>query len=152
MTKENLVAPVSVDKIPRRKRLLSLQFLCSFCGQDSMPKENLVAPVSVFFLWTRFHSERKSCRSSFCVLSVDKIPRRKRLLSLQFLCSFCGQDSMPKENLVAAVSVFVLWTKLHCERESCRSSFPPRPETRQLNHIYLFISRVTLSGAVLTMG
>jgi len=107
---------LSVDKIPCQKRILSLQLLCSFCGQDSMPKENFVAPVSVFFLWTRFHAKRESCRSSFCVLSVDKIACQKRILSLQFLCSFCGQDCMPKENLVAPVSVFFLWTRFHARK------------------------------------
>ena len=79
-------------------------------------KENLVAPISVFFLWTRFHAKRESCRSSFCVLSVDKIACQKRILSLQFLCSFCGQDCMPKENLVAPVSVFFLWTRFHARK------------------------------------
>ena len=144
MTKENLVAPVSVfflwtrlhderscrssfcavfmDKIPFRKRILSFQFLCCFYGQDSIPKENLFAPVSVFVLWTRLHDERESCRSSVCVLSVDKTTWRKRILSLQCLCSFCGQDYVTKENLFAPVSVFFLWTRVRDERESCRSS------------------------------
>ena len=113
---------LSMDNISWRKRIFALRFMCSFCGQDSMTKENLVAPVSVFFLWTIFHDERESCRSSLCVLSVDNISWRKRILSLQFMCSFYGQNFMTKENLVASVSVFFLWTIFHDERESCSSS------------------------------
>jgi hypothetical protein len=113
----------SLDKIPWRKGILSLQFLCYFFGQDSMTKDYLVAPVSVFFLWKRFHDERESCLSTFCVLYVHRILRRKSILSLKFLCSFYGQDFVTKENLIAPVSVFFLWTRFCDERESYSFSF-----------------------------
>jgi hypothetical protein len=113
-------------------------------------------------------STKRSCRSSFFVRSVDKTPWQKRIFLLQFLCSFCGQDAftkenfllqflcsfcgqdaLTKENLFASVSVFVLWTRLHSEKESCRSSLPPRSETPPTQpHLSLHLPRYPLGCCI----